>query len=97
MRKIHRFLAVAVLVLSLTSCKCSAERAAVDEVDRTHSQIAAKLLKYVDADPAIAGPRNAGESDASYAERTTKARDDWHKLVESDKRNIEQLKKALEK
>jgi len=96
-RKICLSLVGLVLALSLAGCKCSAERAAADEVDRSHAIIAAKLLKYVDADPAVAGPKNAGESDASYAERTKKARDDWHKLVESDKRNIEQLKKALEK
>lgn len=86
-----------VLVFGLASCKCSAERAAVDEVDRTHSIIAAKLLKYVDADPNIAGPKNSGETDAAYEARKKAARDDWRKTVESDKRNIEKLKQALEK
>jgi hypothetical protein len=85
-----------VLVLSLSSCKCSVEKQAVTQVENTHKKIAAKLLKYVDADEGIAGPKNAGESDAAYAERKKKARDDWHKLVESDQRNIDALKKAME-
>ena len=97
MRKICLSLVGLVLTLSLASCKCSAERAAADEVDRSHALIATKLLKYVDSDPAVAGPKNAGESDADYQARTAKARDDWHKLVESDKRNIDKLKQALEK
>lgn len=86
-----------VLVFGLSACKCSAERAAADEVDRSHAIIATQLLKYVNADANIAGPKKSGESDADYEGRKKKARDDWKGLVESDKRNIDKLKLALEK
>ena len=69
-----------VLVFGLSACKCSAERQAAVEVDNSHTLIATQLLKYVDADPKLSAKDKA----------------DWHGLVDSDKRNIEKLKKALE-
>lgn len=89
MKKLTVALLSCVLALSLSSCKCTAEKAAVDQVENSHKLIAAKLLKYVDADENIAG---AGAT----ADQKKKARDDWHKLVESDQRNIDALKKAME-
>lgn len=73
-------LAVALLGMFLAACTCPAARKAVDEVDRSHGLISTQLLKYV-------------EKDASLNQA---AKDDWKKLVESDKKNIEALKKALE-
>jgi chaperone required for assembly of F1-ATPase len=76
---------VAVLValvmgLSMTACTCTVAKKAVDEVDRSHGLISTQLLKYVDKDASL----------------NSAAKEDWKKLVESDKRNIEALKKALE-
>lgn len=69
------------LVLAVSlSACCTVERQAVDEVDRSHTLIATQLLKYV-------------EKDASL---DAKAKKDWKDLVDSDKRNIEKLKKAAE-
>lgn len=62
------------------SACCTVERRAVEEVDRSHALIATQLLKYVDKDASL----------------SAKDKDDWRKLVESDKRNIERLKKAVE-
>lgn len=78
MRKLWILLSL-VLVLTLASCKCSAERGAVSQVQASHEMIAKKLLEYVDKDVALK-PAD---------------KDDWKKLVESDRRNIESLKKAL--
>jgi len=69
-----------VLIFSLASCKCSVEKAAVTQVENSHKLIAAKLLQYVDKDASL----------------DAKAKDDWKKLVESDQRNIDALKKAME-
>ncbi len=69
-----------VLAFALSACKCTVERQSVDEVDRSHSLISTQLLKYVEKDASL---------DAA-------AKNDWKKLVESDKRNIEKLKKAVE-
>lgn len=73
------FVSVA-LIFSLTSCKCGVEKAAVTQVENSHKLIAAKLLKYVDADASL----------------DAKAKNDWKALVESDQRNIDALKKAME-
>lgn len=81
MRKIA-FGAVLTVLILISSCKCTAERGAVTNVQKTHVMIAAKFLKYVDADVA------AGKMTAADAA-------DWRKLVESDVRNIEALKKSL--
>lgn len=69
-----------ILVMCMSACKCTVERAAVDEVDRSHSMIATQLMKYVDKDASL----------------DAKAKADWKGLVESDKRNIEKLKKAAQ-
>lgn len=80
MKKLAIALLSCVLALSLSSCKCSVEKTAVTQVENSHKLIAVKLLKYVDADASL----------------DAKAKDDWHKLVESDQRNIDALKKAME-
>lgn len=69
-----------VMGLSMTACSCPAAKKAVDEVDRSHGLISTQLLKYVDKDASL---NEAGKKD-------------WRLLVESDKRNIEALKKALD-
>lgn len=69
-----------VLLFSLGSCKCSVEKAAVSQVESSHKLIATKLLDYVNKDASL----------------DAKAKDDWKKLVESDQRNIDALKKAME-
>lgn len=79
----------AFLALSLSACSCAVERRAVEEVERTHTLISTQLLEYVSADPLIAGP-------GATEEAKKKARDDWKGIVESDRRNIDRLKKALE-
>jgi len=79
-KKISLWLVSVVLVFSLSSCKCSVEKTAVTQVENSHKLIAAKLLQYVDKDASL----------------DAKAKDDWHKLVESDQRNIDALKKAME-
>lgn len=68
------------LVFSLSACKCAVEKQAVTQVESSHKLIAAKLLDYVAKDAAL----------------DAKAKDDWKKLVESDQRNIDALKKAME-
>lgn len=80
MKRIALAFVSVVLVFSLASCKCSVEKTAVTQVENSHKLISVKLLKYVDADASL----------------DAKAKDDWHKLVESDQRNIDSLKKAME-
>ena len=72
-------LALVLALAALQGCKCSAERAAVVQVQNSHEIVSKKLLEYVDKDASL----NAA------------AKDDWKKLVESDRRNLESLKKAL--
>jgi outer membrane PBP1 activator LpoA protein len=67
------------MALTFTSCKCTAEKGAVVNVQKTHDLIAKKFLKYVDTDASL--------SDAD--------KKDWRALVESDQRNIDALKKSL--
>jgi hypothetical protein len=66
--------------LAAGACKCTAEKAAVSRVQATHERVAKKLLEYVDKDPAL----------------KPEDKKDWRLLVESDQRNIEALKRALE-
>lgn len=80
MKRIALAFVSVVLVFSLASCKCSVEKQAVTQVENSHKLIAVKLLQYVDKDASL----------------DAKAKDDWKKLVESDQRNIEALKKAME-
>lgn len=78
---IRRFL-ISVLLLAvvcMTACKCTAEKGAVANVQKTHDAVSKKFLKYVDADASL--------SDAD--------KKDWHSLVESDQRNIDALKKSV--
>lgn len=89
MKRTQLALVSVVLIFSLSSCKSTVDKQAINQVDNSHKLIAAKLIKYVDADENIAG---AGAS----ADQKQKARDDWHKLIESDQRNIDALKKAAE-
>ena len=67
-------------VLFVSGCKCTVEREAISQVENSHSLIATQLLKYVEADPKL----------------SSKDKEDWKKLVTSDKANIEALKKATE-
>jgi len=69
-----------VLIFSFSGCKCSVEKAAVTQVDGSHKLVSTQLLKYVDADTKL----------------SDKDKSDWHKLVESDQRNMDALKKAME-
>lgn len=80
MRKFSIAILSCFLIFSLSSCKCSVEKQAVTQVENSHKLIAAKLLKYVEADASL----------------DKKAKEDWVKLIESDQRNIDALKKALE-
>jgi hypothetical protein len=74
-------LALALLAaLACGACKCTAEKAAVSRIQATHEKVAKKLLDYVDKDPAL----------------KPEDKKDWRLLVESDQRNVEALRKALE-
>jgi outer membrane PBP1 activator LpoA protein len=77
-----RKLAISALVLlavSLTACKCAAEKGAVANVQKSHDLVSKKFLSYVDKDASL--------SDAD--------KKDWRALVESDQRNIDALRKSL--
>lgn len=80
MKRIALAFVSVVLVFSLSSCKCSVEKQAVTQVENSHKLIAAKLLQYVDKDASL----------------DAKAKNDWKLLIESDQRNIDALKKAME-
>lgn len=69
-----------VLAFGLSACACPSAKLAVNEVERSHEIISKQLLKYVEADTSL----------------SKESKDDWKKLVESDKRNIYALKKAME-
>lgn len=69
------------VLLFVSGCKCTVEKEAVTQVENSHTLIATQLLKYVEADPKL----------------DKKAKDDWKGLVDSDRANIQALKKALEK
>ena len=66
--------------LACGACNCTVEKRAVAEVERSHEIVSKKLLEYVDKDPALK-PAD---------------RDDWRKVVEADRRNLEALRKALD-
>jgi len=88
MKRFTMVLVVALLVLSLSACKCTAEKGAVTRLEGQHEKIKAKYLKYVDADPTIGGP-NATE------EQRKKAREDERLLFQSLKDITDSLKKSL--
>lgn len=66
--------------LACGACRCAVEKAAVSRIEATHEKVAKKLLDYVEKDPALKPADKA----------------DWKALVESDQRNIDALKRALE-
>lgn len=78
MRK--KIIAVSVLiVLSLASCKCSAERAAVTRLEDQHEKLFTKYSAYVNADPKL---------DAA-------AKDDEQKLLKTLRDITSSLKRSL--
>lgn len=88
-RKITLALVAALLVL-VVSCKCAAEKNSVTQIERTHDQISKKLMELVRADAfakVVAKTMTQAEADAFIS--------DWQKLVESDLRNIQALKRSL--
>lgn len=89
MKKVFQSLAFLVLVLSLSSCKCAAEKQVVGEFKNSHDILTKKLMKYVNADPNITGNPNDSEDNKK------KARADWQIQVDKDLENIQKLEKAL--
>jgi len=79
MKRFALALLVAVLTLSSTSCKCSAQKASVAQVEASHELISKMLLDYVDNDPKL---------DAKEKQRR-------HALVDTDRENIQKLKAAM--
>lgn len=82
--------ATLLVVLMSAACKCTAEKGAVANVKATHTILATRYMKYVKADAqarVAAGKMTQAEADAFV--------DDEQKLVDSDARNIESLRKSL--
>ena len=75
-----KILVLCLFLAGLSACSCPAARRAVEEVDKSHEIVSKQLLKYVEKDAAL----------------SQKDKDDWKALVDSDRRNIEKLKKAME-
>lgn len=88
MKRFTMVLVVALLTLALSACTCVAEKGAVSRLEAQHAKLAAKYLKYVDADPAIGGP-NATD------DQRKKARDDERLLIQSINDITTSLKKSL--
>ena len=80
MHKIATLAMALVLGIGMMACSCPAAKRSAAEVKRSHEIISKQLLVYV-------------EKDASLS---AEDKDDWKKLVESDRRNIEALERALE-
>lgn len=80
MKRLSMLLAVAVLVLLTASCKCTAAKNAVSQIEATHDITSTMLLNYVSADTSL--------TDQEKARRKA--------LVDTDRENIQKLKKALE-
>ncbi|MDD5305484.1 MAG: hypothetical protein PHS14_20480 [Elusimicrobia bacterium] len=90
MRRKVALAALLALAVCLASCKCAAEKGAVANVVKTHTLVTARYMKYVKADAAArvaAGKMTQAEAAAFV--------DDEQKLVDSDARNIEALRKSL--
>lgn len=68
-----------VLILSLASCKCSAEKAAVVRLEDQHEKIFTKYTTYVNADPKL----------------DAKAKDDEQKLLQSIRDIVSSLKRSM--
>ncbi len=67
------------LVLSLSSCKCAAEKAAVDRLTDQQEKVFVKYTAYVNADPKLSAP----------------AKDDELKLLQSLRDIVASLKRSL--
>lgn len=91
MKKLTIAFLACVLALSLSSCKCTAEKQVVTEFRNSHKVLTDKLMKYVNADQNITG--NPADSD----EKKAKARNDWKLQVDKDLENIDKLEKAVGK
>jgi predicted small secreted protein len=65
--------------LSLASCKCAAERKAVEDVEATNKIVVGQYLKYVEADANLSADQ----------------KDDRRKLIDSLWTLINSLKEAL--
>ncbi len=78
-KRFSLLLAVAVLALVSSSCKCSAQKASVAQIEATHELVSQLLLNYVEKD--------AGLTEQEKARRRT--------LVQTDKENIQKLKAAM--
>lgn len=74
------FAVVAAFGCLSTGCRCTAERNAVAEIEKTQAIMDVEYLKYVEADSKL---------DAA-------SKDDRKKLVESRQRLLNRLKKSLE-
>ena len=72
--------ALVVLMLSLSSCKCAAEKASVEQLQTQNEKIFTKYTAYVNADPKFSDP---------------KTKDDEMKLLQSIRDIISSLKKAM--
>lgn len=70
----------AVMVLGLSSCKCTAAKNSVAQIEATHELVSKMLLEYVEKDASLGEPEKA--------RRRT--------LVQTDGENIKKLKAALE-
>jgi hypothetical protein len=67
------------LVLSLASCKCSAEKAAVDRLGDQQEKVFEKYTRYVNADPKL----------------DAKAKDDEQKFLQSIRDIVLALKRSM--
>lgn len=83
------FALVCVLLVLVASCKFTAEKVALDNVQATHDVIAKKYMKYVRADAAaqVAAKKMTEAEAAAFI-------DDEQKLIDSDQRNIAALRKS---
>jgi hypothetical protein len=88
MRRLGLAVLCATLALALSACTCTAEKGAVSRLEAQQDKIATRYLKYVDADPNIAGP-------SATDDQKKKARDDERALIQSLKDIIASLKKSL--
>jgi hypothetical protein len=74
------FVAWVMLVAAVPGCRCTAEKQAVVEIEKSQADEDAEYLRYVDHDPLL----------------KPEDRDDRHKLIESRRRLFDKLKKSLE-
>ncbi|MGH8895486.1 MAG: hypothetical protein ACRDZ4_00340 [Egibacteraceae bacterium] len=79
---------VLVFALASAACHCTAEKGAVTRLEQQHEKLAVKYLKYVDADPNIAGP-------SATEDQKAKARQDERELFRSLRSITDSLKRSL--